>query len=77
MRTLPNLPLVSCKLGLSDGIADIASFRSGATNANWTHGEINVAIVKAVYKSSYFDDVGEVLHQYCTDESGVEALLEN
>lgn len=69
MRTLANLPLVSCRLSLSDGVADIQSFQAGARNANWTNNEINVAIIKAVYESAYFDDAGEMLRQYCTDES--------
>lgn len=69
MRTIADLPLVSCQLDLSDGVADIESFRAGARSANWTNDEINVAVIKAVYESFRFDDVGEILYQYCTDES--------
>lgn len=63
MNILSNLPIVSCQLDLSDGIADIASFRSGAARANWTNSQIVVAVLDAVYKSHHFDDVGEVLYQ--------------
>jgi hypothetical protein len=65
MRTSADLPLVSCELSLSDGVADIESFRRAATSANWTNDEINVAVVQAIYESSYFDDVGVGLQQYC------------
>ena len=71
MRNLADLPLVSCQLNLLDGIADIASFRAGAACANWTNHEITVVVINAVYKSSYFDDVGMVLSQYCTSESAI------
>jgi len=66
MRTLPNLPLVTCRFGLSDGVADIEAFQSAAAAADWTRNEINVAVVRAVYESPDFDDVGQVLYRYCT-----------
>ena len=69
MSILANLPRVSCQLDFLDGVADIASFRAGAERANWTNSQIVVAVLDAVYKSHHFDDVGEVLYQYCTDES--------
>ena len=75
MRTLVDLPLVTCQLGLLDGIADIASFRAGAASANWTNHEITIVVINAVYKSSYFDDVGEFLSQYCTSESAIRDNL--
>jgi hypothetical protein len=68
MRTLVNLPLVSCQLSFSDGVADIESFRAAAAAADWTRNEFNVAVVRAVYESSYFDSVGHVLYRYCTKE---------
>jgi hypothetical protein len=74
MRTLVNLPLVSCELGLSDGVTDIKSFQTGAASASWTRDEINVAVVKAVYGGADFDDVGKVLRQYCTCESMVPTM---
>jgi hypothetical protein len=69
MRTLADLPVVSCQLCLVDGIVDIASFQAGARLANWTNNEINVAIVTALRDGPGFDDVGVVLYQYCTDKS--------
>jgi len=69
MNILVNLPRVSCQLHLSDGVADVESFRAGAARANWTNSQIVVAVLDAVYKSHHIDDVGEVLYQYCTDES--------
>lgn len=74
MQTLVDLPLVSCELGLSDGVADIKSFQAGAANAGWTRDEINVAVVKAVYGGIDFDDVGEVLRQYCACEGMVPTM---
>lgn len=68
MRTLADLPLVSCQLDFSDGVADIESFRAAAAVAGWTRGEFNVAVVRAVYESSDFDDVGQLLYRYCTSE---------
>jgi len=69
MRTLADLPRVSCQLDLRDGVADIASFQAGARTANWMEDEITFAVVNAVYKSYCFDDVGVVLYQYCADKS--------
>lgn len=69
MRNLNDLPLVSCQLEFSDGLADIASFRAGAARANWTNTEITVAVATACNESYRFDEVGEVLYQYCTDAS--------
>jgi hypothetical protein len=65
MRTLLNLPPVTCRFGLSDGVADIKVFQTAAAAADWTRNEINVAVVRAVYESPYFDDVGQVLYRYC------------
>lgn len=66
MRTLVDLPLVTCQLGFLDGLADVASFRAGAANARWTNSEIIVVVAKAFGDSSGFDDVGRRLQQYCT-----------
>jgi len=66
MRTLLNLPLVSCQFNFSDGVADIETFRAAAAAADWTSNEINVAVVRAVYESAYFDDVGQMLCRYCS-----------
>jgi hypothetical protein len=73
MRTLVDLPHVTCQLGLSDGTADIAMFQDCARNANWTNNEINVVIVKAVYGSSDFDRVGIVLQRYCSSGADAQA----
>lgn len=68
MRTLANLPLVTCQFNFSDGTADVETFRAAAAAADWTRDEINVAVIRAVYESSYFDDVGQVLYRYYTSE---------
>jgi hypothetical protein len=68
MRTSADLPLVSCQLDFSDGVADIESFRAAAAVAGWTRDEFNVAVVRAVYASSDFDNVGQLLYRYCTGE---------
>jgi hypothetical protein len=60
---------VSCQLEFNDGVADIASFQTGARAANWLENEITITVIRAVYKSSRFDDVGEILCQYCTKDS--------
>lgn len=73
MRTLVDLPRVPCKLGFCDGTTDIAMFQDCAKGVSWTNDEINVAVVKAVYGSSNFDDVGLSLQQYCTSDSDAEA----
>jgi len=69
MRTLADLPLVSCQFSFFDGVADIESFRVAAAAAGWTRDEFNVAVVRAAYESGYFDDVGQVLYRYCARES--------
>jgi len=68
MRTSADLPLVSCQLDFSDGVADIESFRAATAVAGWTRDEFNVAVVRAVYSSSDFDSVGQLLYRYCTGE---------
>jgi hypothetical protein len=70
MRTSVDLPLVTCRLEFSDGLADVASFRAGAANARWTNTEITVAVAKAFGESNGFDDVGRRLQQYCTAKAG-------
>lgn len=69
MRTSVNRLPVSCQLNLVDGVNDIESFRTGAREAGWIEGEITIVVIQAVYNSQDFDVVGEVLSQYCTDES--------
>lgn len=69
MQTSINRRPVSCQLNLADGVADIESFRTGAREASWIEAEITIVVIQAVYKSQHFDNVGEVLSQYCTDES--------
>ena len=69
MRTSISRRPVSCQLNLADGVADIESFRTGAREAKWVEAEITIVVIQAVYKSQHFDNVGEVLSQYCTDES--------
>jgi hypothetical protein len=69
MRTSISRRPVSCQLNLADGVADIESFRAGAREASWVENEITITVIQAVYKSQHFDQVGEVLAQYCTDES--------
>lgn len=66
MRTLVDLPVVTCQLEFMDGLADVASFRAGAANARWTNTEITVAVAKAFGESNAFDNVGRRLQQYCT-----------
>jgi hypothetical protein len=65
MRTPRNLPPVSCQLGSTDGVADIEAFQLAAAAAAWTRSEINIAVVRAVYESTDFDDVGALLQKYC------------
>jgi len=74
MRPSHQLPLVSCQLSLTEGLEDIESFRVAAAAAEWTRNEINVAIVRAVYESSYFEDVAKGLLCYCTPESATPSL---
>lgn len=61
MRTLVDLPRVTCELEFLDGLADVAAFRAGAANAKWTNNEIIVVIAKAFGESSEFDGVGRRL----------------
>lgn len=75
MRISVELPLVTCELMFSDGLADVASFRAGAANARWTNSEITVAVAKAFGESNGFDDVGRRLQQYCT--AGLAAEFRN
>lgn len=71
MTILASLPLVHCELSFSDGLDDISSFQAGAARANWTNNQITIAVMDAKHKSDNFNDVGEVLYQYCTDDSWV------
>lgn len=73
MRTSPNLPRVSCHLSLTDGVADIEAFQSAARAADWMRDEINVAVLRAVYESTYFDDVGALLQKYCGGKADASA----
>lgn len=56
-------------LDLVDGWADIAAFRAGATAAGWTSEEAESVVSYAIQESFYIKDVGELLYEYCTDES--------
>lgn len=69
MRNLADLPRVSCQLEFSNGHADIASFLAGAVSANWKYDDMFAVVLKAIGESHFFNDVGEVLYDYCTDES--------
>lgn len=67
MRALADLPVVSCRFGLSDNVDDIESFRAGARRADWTEGEITRAVLTSVHESRSFNDIGILLFQYCTE----------
>lgn len=69
MRNLNDLPLVSCHLNFSDGHADIASFLDGAVRTSWKYEEMFAVVLKAIEESYQFEDVGDVLLDYCTYES--------
>ncbi|ALK96235.1 hypothetical protein AB595_14610 [Massilia sp. WF1] len=69
MRNLTDLPLVSCQIEFLDGHADIASFLAGAVRASWKYEEMFAAVLKAIEESYQFEDVGDVLLDYCTYES--------
>jgi hypothetical protein len=75
MRTSPNLPRVSCPLSLTDGVADIEASQSAARAADWTRNEINVAVLRAAYEGTYFEDVGQLLHHYCRGEPITAGVL--
>ncbi len=69
MSSIIDLARVSCDLHFFDGHADIASFHAGAVLAGWSLEDIFDVTCEAMESCECFDDVGEVLYNYCTDES--------